>query len=51
MDLMNYCATYFTFVKTEIRLLNFVMQNEAKDEENILFFIKQIVNNHRTAIG
>ena len=49
---MNYCAAYFTFVQTEIRMLNVLMQDEvqAQDEEDILSFIKKIVKNHRTAI-
>lgn len=52
MSLMNYCAVYFTFVQTEIRLLNVFLQDEAQalDEMKILSLVKKIVKDHRTAI-
>lgn len=52
MSLMNYSAVYFTFVQTEIRMLNVFLQDEAQaqNEMKILSLVKQIVKNHWTAI-
>lgn len=50
--LINYCAAYFTYIQTKIRMLNVFMQDDAhvEDDEKVLFLIKQIVKDHKTAI-
>lgn len=52
MSLINYCAAYFAFVQTKIRMLNVLMQDKVKssDDNKMLLMIKEIISDHSVAI-
>ena len=52
MSLINYCAAYFVFVQTKIRMLNVLMQDELQstDDNKMLLLIKDIIRDHNVAI-
>lgn len=52
VNLINYCASYFTFVQTKIRLLNDFLKADYvfDDIQKIKHDLKDIVKDHVDAI-